>query len=137
MSGFVLDCSVGVSWFFEDEQTAETQALLERVGVEGAVVPALWMIEVANAVVIGERRKRIRPGIGDAILAQIRTLDIEIDAGVTYENIGGVMALCREHGLTAYDGVYLELARRRALPIATLDKALKRAAKALRIESLP
>lgn len=134
MSAFVLDCSVGVSWFFEDEQTAETQALLERVGVEGAVVPALWMIEVANAIAMGERRRRLRPGTGEAILAQLRALDIEIDSAVGFESIGGVLALCREHGLTAYDAVYLELARRRALPLATLDKALKRAAKAMRVD---
>ena len=98
------------------------------------MVPALWMIEVANAIAMGERRRRLRPGTGEAILAQLRALDIEIDSAVGFESIGGVLALCREHGLTAYDAVYLELARRRALPLATLDKALKRAAKAMRVD---
>ena len=47
-----------------------------------------------------------------------------------------VQLLCRDHGLTPYDALYVELAQRTKSPLATLDQSQKDAASALHIECL-
>lgn len=126
--GLVLDVSVALNWCFEDEMTSASMDLLTDLWSLNIVVPALWHTELANALVVGERRKRIDDPAIDAFLGLMRDLLIETDQPRHGFGMGAVIATARRHGLTAYDATYLELAQRRGIPLATCDAALRRAA---------
>lgn len=102
-------------------------ALLEK---GGAVVPALWPIEVGNTLVVAERRRRITAPVIDRILAELVALPIAIDEQPALLSWAACVSLAIRHRLTVYDATYLELAIRLHLPLATLDKDLREAAKA-------
>jgi len=129
MPGFVVDCSVAVAWCFEDEATPALDALLELVQTEGAVVPAWWTLEVTNVLLLAARRGRTASEAVQERLALLDMLAIETDTqglGAVWRST--VLALAQTEALTVYDAVYLELAIRRGLPLASSDKALRRAA---------
>lgn len=128
MSGFVLDCSIAVAWCFADEATPATDAILERLRDEGAVVPTLWALELGNVLVQGERRGRLSAAEVSARLELIAELPIFPDDQTTDRALRETLALARAQRLTTYDACYLELAMRRAVPLATRDEALRRAA---------
>jgi predicted nucleic acid-binding protein len=124
----VLDASSVFPWLFEDEATPEADAMLAMVGAQGAVVPSLWHIEIANGLGMAERRNRISQAeVADAV-ALLRGLPLAVDDMAPAHAFGTVLELMRDNRLTAYDAVYLELAIRSRLPIATNDRALRRAA---------
>ena len=133
MSRFVVDCSVTMGWCFEDEQDPYSEAILERLGPWEAVVPSVWTFEVANTLLVGERRKRIsEPDIAN-FLAFLGRLPITIDDASTQRALSSVLVLAREKNLSAYDAAYLELAVREGLPLATRDQALKNSAASLEV----
>ena len=125
----MLDVSATLPWCFEDEATAGSVALLDRLADAVVVVPALWHIELANALLHGERRKRIDSVAVVEFLALIGSLAIEADHWLDQRVLGTLLAVARQYRLTAYDSAYLELAVRRALPLATRDAALRGAAR--------
>lgn len=129
---FVLDASVTMSWAFQDEATAYTTAVFARLQTDRAEVPTVWPLEVANVLVLGERRRRISPPDVARFVQTLRSLpiDIENQRGLTLA-FGPVLDLARAHGLSAYDASYLELADRRGLPLATQDTRLQAAAVAI------
>lgn len=137
MSGLVLDCSVAVSWCFEDEASPETDAVLERVRDEGALVPALWHLELGNVLVQAERRKRLSAADTTTRLELIADLPIITDDETPHRALREVITLARAEGLTTYDAAYLELAMRKGLPLATKDRVLRDAAKRAGVASLP
>lgn len=124
----VLDGSVSLAWCFEDERTPEVLAVFERVVEEGAFVPAIWRYEVANALLMGQRRKRIDAGRRTALLQTLSELDVEEDRAPEGDPWRATVQLADLHRLTVYDASYLELAQRRRLPLATLDAPLRAAA---------
>lgn len=135
---FVLDCSVTMAWFFEGEATPATDALLDRVNQGGqAVVAQHWPLEVGNTLLMGERRKRTSPADSAQFIGILSALAIETDKETGANAHSATLALARSHRLTLYDGAYLELAIRRSLPLATLDKELRSAAKRVGIKCLP
>jgi predicted nucleic acid-binding protein len=127
---FVLDASVAVAWCFEDEATKFTENVLDLLsGGAEAVVPAIWPVEVANALLNAERRKRILLAQVTALLQRIAGLPIAvlpIDPARAFEHI---LPVARQQSLSGNDAAYLELALRQGLPLATLDEQLRRAAK--------
>ena len=132
----VLDGSATVAWLIPDERAAASQRVLDRVGDYGAVVAMLWRLEVGNALTLAVRRKRIsRTERADA-LAKLSDLPIEADSETFIHAWTSTIALADRFNLTLYDACYLELAQRRAFPLATLDKDLRKAAKALDIPLL-
>lgn len=137
MSGFVLDCSVAVAWCFEDEASPETDAVLERVRDEGALVPALWHLELGNVLVQAERRKRLTAADSTTRLELIADLPIATDDETPHRALREVLTLARAEGLTTCDAAYLELAMRKGLPLATKDRTLREAAKRSGIVSIP
>jgi predicted nucleic acid-binding protein len=126
---FVLDASVALAWFFEDEADAYAEAVEEALARVTPVVPALWVLEVTNALLVGERRKRTTEAKTTQFAGLLRALPIAVDEQAGAHAFGDLLPLARTHGLSAYDAVYLELALRRGLPLATLDRTLLAAAK--------
>lgn len=129
MTGFVIDASTVLSWCFEDEGGPEADLWIDKVAAEGAAVPSLWPLELANGLVMGERRGRIKPAESAGFVAMIEDLPIVTDPSTGARALGATMAIAREHGLTAYDAAYLELAMRLGLPLATGDRRLGAAAR--------
>ena len=127
---FVIDASVTMTWYFEDEATQATKELLDAAARDGAVAPPLWRIEVANAFQSSIRRKRIDRSYRDASLADLALLPIAIDRESDVHIWTATLGLSDRFGLTIYDACYLELAQRRNLPLATLDQELRAAAAA-------
>lgn len=127
---FVLDGSVALAWCFPDEKEPYAQAVLDSLASATAFVPSLWHLEVANALLRGERRKRSTEADTASWLAFLIALPITLDEETPIRAWGDVLRLARAHHLTVYDAAYLELALRERLPIATLDDKLKAAAAA-------
>jgi predicted nucleic acid-binding protein len=132
----VLDASLTLAWFFEDEHTSAASAVLDRIVDTGAIVPALWRIEVLNAFQMAIRRKRIDSGFRDTALARLSALPIAVDPDSDAHVWATTLLLADRFRLTAYDAVYLELAQRRSLPLATLDQGLRQAAATLGVTLL-
>jgi predicted nucleic acid-binding protein len=132
----VLDASLAIAWHFEDERTRDTEAALERVIADGAVVPTLWRIEVASGFQAAMRRNRIDRRYRDEALQQLAALPIVVDSETVIHAWSTTLSLADEYGLTPYDATYLELAQRRLLPLASLDKALLAAARKARLPLL-
>jgi predicted nucleic acid-binding protein len=128
VSALVIDSSAALSWCFEDEATPESDALFERVRDQGAVVPGLWHLEVANILLQAEKRGRITAGDVATRLELIAELPIATDSETTARACREILALARAEGLTTYDATYLELAMRRGLPLQTKDETLVAAA---------
>jgi predicted nucleic acid-binding protein len=129
--GFVLDNSITLSWFFKDEANDYANAVRDGLNQSEAVVPSLWFLEVANAVVMGERRGRSTPAQAATWLGLLAALPIVGDDETSARAWSDTLGLARAHNLTSYDASYLELAMRRGLPLATLDAKLKNAATAV------
>ncbi|HKC30522.1 MAG TPA: type II toxin-antitoxin system VapC family toxin [Burkholderiales bacterium] len=127
----VIDASLTLSWYFEDERTPAADTLLDRVTSTGAVVPSLWRLETANGLQVAIRRKRIDVAFRDRALTHLTRLPITVDAETDAYAWTTTLQLADRFQLTLYDAAYLELAQRRALPLATLDSALRPAAEAL------
>ncbi len=131
MTAFVIDCSVAVTWCFEDEATPASDGLLGRLGEESAAAPAIWPLELGNVLVMAERRGRIDAAQIVEFVALVRDLPVAIDEETPQRALDEVLALARSEGLTTYDASYLELAMRLGVPLATQDKELRQAAENL------
>lgn len=128
--GFVLDCSVTMAWCFDDEATHYTKSVRVGLADARAVVPTIWPFEVANAVIVGERRKRLDEARSLRFFSLLDGLPIVLDDDPRGRAFREIPRLCRAHGLSAYDAAYLDLAIRRGLPLASLDGKLMAAAAA-------
>ena len=124
----MLDASFTFQWLFQDEVSLEGYAALAVVGRGGAVIPALWFVEITNGLGMAERRGQIdAAGLHEA-LHLLRSLPLVVDEPPSLAWSEPVLQLMRAHRLTAYDAGYLELAQRRGLPLATKDRDLLAAA---------
>lgn len=126
---FVLDASAAAAWLMPDERAFDVEAAMARHGT--VVAPGLFWFEVRNMLLSNERRRRIPEGLAERMMAALDALGLTLDHQPSEQ---GVMSLARRHGLTVYDAVYLDLALRQGLCLATLDQALIRAAKAEGVE---
>ena len=133
---FVLDCSVTVAWAFDDEDAPRAAVVRDRLGEDLAVVPAIWALEVGNALLVAERRQRISRAESARFVEILRALPIDVDATPALGTLGSLLSLARQTGVSVYDAGYLDLAAARGLPLATLDKALERAARQIGVALL-
>lgn len=124
----VLDSSVTLAWVLADETTDAIRQLFDRIAEDGASVPGLWRLEVANSLTMAARRGRIDLSFRDEALADLDMLGIEIDGQTDAHAWGSTLRIADRFRLTVYDAAYLELAVRLSLPLATLDQALRNAA---------
>jgi predicted nucleic acid-binding protein len=124
----VLDSSVTLAWVYGDEATQPVHDVLLSVVSGGAWVPQMWRLEVANILEMGVRRGRYAEEARDRSLADLALLPIAVDGETDRHAWGPTLRLAHRHGLTLYDACYLDVALRRALPLATLDRELRAAA---------
>jgi len=125
----VIDASVTLAWCFPDEKSVYAEGVLEALEGRAVLVPAVWALEVANGLLVGERRKRIeQPDIlrFTKLLEALAVQEVALPASATIE---GVLPLAREYKLSAYDASYLEVAIRSGAELATADEGLEKAAR--------
>jgi len=129
MSAFVVDTSIALKWFLEDEEDrADSLNILKGISeTNRPVVPWLWFYEIGNALTFAVRRKRVVFEQVEEFLRLLEQMPIDVDEPDRAKALR-LPYLCREHNLTTYDAAYLELAMRLQLPLATCDNALIRAA---------
>ena len=128
MSSFVLDCSVAMAWTFEDETNDYAKVVYRKFEFDSVHVPDLFYLEVANALLVAERRERYTTRESRQFMDSLLSLSIRVDSAISKTVIDDIFSLGREYGLSAYDGAYLELAKRGAHALATLDERLRTAA---------
>ncbi len=124
----VLDCSIVLAWYLPDEEEANATAALHYVTRNGGVVPFLFKTEIANGFTMAMRRNRIDDSFRNQAFEEIPMLQLNFDVEGLEEVWGLTSELADQYRLTIYDAIYLELAKRKRLPLATLDRSLKRAA---------
>lgn len=132
----VLDASLTLSWFFEDERTPAADAVLDLVTNKGAVVPALWNLEVINGFLFAIRRKRVDVLFRDSAISQLAAMPIVADEHTGAYAWTTTLHLADRCRLTPYDAAYLEVALRRKIPLATLNQALRTAAQMVGVATL-
>lgn len=130
MSRFVLDASVAVAWVVDRNPDPYAETVRQRIrGGSKPLVPALWQLEVANVLTLVRRRKVLTDDEVEEGLDYFQTFAANVaEIDINFLSIQEAFRICKEVGLTAYDAVYFELARREDLPLATLDKALREGA---------
>lgn len=125
----VLDASATLAWAYADE-AGRPDRTITYVLANQAWVPAHWILEVTNTLLVGERRGLLTAGQWQKFLLEVATLPIHVDPETIIRSWGVIPALAVEYALTTYDAAYLELALRLDVPLATLDRGLARAARA-------
>ena len=127
MSSMVVDSSVTMAWCFDDENSALADAVLDRLSETEVWVPSLWSFEVANVLLVAERRGRLKAAESARFVELLGGLPILIDDSSHRRALGAVLASGRKLGLSAYDAAYLELAMRLGAVMATADEKLRAA----------
>lgn len=124
MAGFVVDASVAAAWLLPDEATAYTEAALSATAAGNVWVPLLWQLEIGNLLLMAQRRRRIDATKRVELVAAAAGIPLRVDREPVA--MADLDALAAAHQLTSHDAVYLELALRRGLPMATLDAQLQK-----------
>ena len=135
MKAFVLDASITFGWLL-DRPVPARAAATRRLILSGAlpVVPVLWRLEVSNAIIVAERRKRLTPGQAQTLAIDLDEFSHAMETDSMPVQVSALIEAARRSNLTANDAAYLELAARRRLPLATLDDKLREAARRAGLE---
>jgi len=134
---WILDASIALAWALPDETSLQADRFLSRVSAKDVLwVPPLWWYEVANALIIAERRKRLTEADGIQLRELYGMLPIQTDMSIGLDMTERLRTLAREYNLSAYDATYLELALRKRLSLATLDQELQAAAQKAGVRTL-
>jgi predicted nucleic acid-binding protein len=139
LNGFVLDASVALRWFLDHPMPPYANRVKQFFlkGVR-AVVPALWHLEMSNGLAVAERRSILTSADVDQAMIDIEQIVAQaVDTDSNFVSARQSLATARGFQLSAYDAVYLDLARRERLPLATLDVLLRAAAAHAGVELLP
>ena len=134
---FVLDSSVALAWILPDESNPAADVLADHLAYTAALVPSIWSLEIGNVLLVALRRGRISRDDRDRLVKELRDLPVEVDVASTERVLVETLGLADRYDLSTYDAAYLELAQRRGLPLATLDKRLREACAAAGIGVLP
>lgn len=126
---FVIDNSVAMRWCFKDETNQYADAILNSLELSTAFVPSIWPLEVGNVLLVAERKKRLSESDCTRFITLLAELPIVIEHESPERMRRNILALAREYQISTYDASYLDLAMSKGLPIATLDKSLRKAAK--------
>ena len=137
MTSFVLDNSVSMRWLLASEKASDqkyAEAVLKSMLEVDVLVPNLWHLEATNVLLGAEKRCEVKAGEIERFISQLENLPLHVDPLTAHQSFNRTMALCRIYKLSSYDAAYLELAIREVLPLATLDKDLRKAAKKADVE---
>lgn len=121
----VLDSSAALAWIYSEETTDPVRQVFNILSQAGAWVPGIWRLEIAKVLEIGVRRGRHDAHFRDMTFADLAQLPVQVDPETDRQVWGETLRCAERHNLTLYDAAYLELALRRNLPLATLDKDLR------------
>jgi predicted nucleic acid-binding protein len=127
--GVVIDASIALAWCFPDENSDYADGVLVALEGKTILVPAVWSLELCNAVLVGERKKRLRKPEILRFTTLLEGLCVQEDVQSVGDHVNNVLPLAQQYNLSAYDAAYLELAIRHSAPLATLDSKLEKAAK--------
>jgi predicted nucleic acid-binding protein len=133
----VIDASVAIAALSPDEASSDAARIVDDCLANGAVVPPNWPLEIANVLLVKQRRRIMEPAIADEALDAIIGISASVDDASDERLLRRTKRLAEKHGLSCYDAAYLELAIRRALPLATLDGKLADAARREGLQVLP
>jgi predicted nucleic acid-binding protein len=134
LTGIVVDASVALAWCFPDEASEYADAVLVALEGRTVIVPAIWALEITNAVLVGERRKRVKRPDVRRFVELLGGLTIVEHSQEVADTVINMLPLAREYGLSAYDAAYLDVAARQGAPLATVDGALRQAGRSAGIE---
>ena len=135
---WVIDSSIALAWALPDETSKEAERFLSRISMENILwVPPLWWYEVANALLMAQRRKRLTGAERTRLIELYGKLPIRTDMVLDSDRTGRFHALAIEYSLSAYDASYLELAQRRGLGLATVDRQLRSVAQKAGVKVVP
>ncbi len=134
--GWVIDSSIGFAWVHPNQATEATTSLLHGENLQRLFIPALWFIEMANGLLVLQKRKKMTADERVVAMETLRTLNLTVDEDAGRSAVGAAVALAEEHDLSVYDAIYLELVLRRKLHLASRDEALIRAAKRCGLKTL-
>jgi predicted nucleic acid-binding protein len=127
LKGIVIDASAALAWCFPDEASDYADSVLLAIENQTIMVPAIWAVEIGNALLIGERRKRIRQAEIRRFVDLLKGLNVIEDRQPFADTVNNVLPIAREHDLSSYDAAYLDVAVRHEIPLATLDRELQEA----------
>jgi predicted nucleic acid-binding protein len=137
LNRFVVDASVALCWYFEEQKTAYTEAIFDCLARgDEALVPALWPLEVVNSLVVAVRQEGISAMQFETFLRDLKDLPVAVDLDGLQRVYSSIARLSQQHQLSSYDAAYLDLAVAENLPLATLDNNLRAAAKRAGVELL-
>jgi predicted nucleic acid-binding protein len=122
---FVLDASVAVAWFVRKQATAYTDRIRSRAKREPLHVPTVWPLEVANALIVLQRRGNISEKAAGTAADLLGSLVITVHQDRL--TVPELLVFAARHRLSAYDASYLDLALSLRLPLACRDSPLQRA----------
>ena len=131
MTAYVLDNSVAMRWLLASQKQSDqtyAESVLRSFTEAEAMVPHLWHLEAANVLLAAEKRGEIGLEEVEFFITQLESLPIQIDPLTAYQAFNRTLNIARRYKLSSYDAAYLELAMRKGLPLATLDKQLIKAA---------
>jgi len=127
LNGIVVDASVALAWCFPDEASEYADGVLVALEGRTVIVPAVWALEISNAMLVAERRKRVKQQDVRRCVELLGGLTIFEHSQTVADTVSHVLPLARAHHLSAYDAAYLDVAIRQAAPLATLDSGLRKA----------
>jgi predicted nucleic acid-binding protein len=127
LTGIVVDASVALAWCFPDEASEYADGVLVALEGRTVIVPAVWALEISNAMLVAERRKRVKQQDVRRCVELLGGLTIIEHSQTVADTVSHVLPLARAHHLSAYDAAYLDVAIRQAAPLATLDSGLRKA----------
>ncbi len=137
MRRFIVDASVSLCWCFESQKTAYTEAVFDCLAAgDEALVPAVWPLEIVNSLVVAERQKGISSAQLETFVRDLKDLPLEVDYEGVERVYSSILRISRQLQLSSYDAAYLDLALFEGLPLATLDRNLRFAAKRSGVELL-
>ena len=116
------------SWVYADETTDAVLGLFDEIRIHGAWVPGLWRWEIVNVLRLNVRRGRHDADFRDGALSSLALLPVKVDVEADRQAWSAALHLAERHRLSVYDASYLEIASRRKIPLATLDRQLRAAA---------
>jgi len=137
MAEFVLDNSVAMRWLLPSAKPSDqkyAEAVLKAFNEVDALIPSLWHLEAINVLLMAERRAEIDAGEVEGFISQLENLPLHVDRLTAQQAFSRTISLARIYKLSSYDATYLELAIREGLPLATLDKDLRKAAKKAKVD---